>query len=1605
MSCDDVDGEWDCFCGLRKPPKRSPPRPPPRRQSVWTAFYQGLTSSTPRVELTHHTATPSSGGIAVDVNHHIPELNSLIEMLTAAAAHHPTRAQRLGQLALLIMALVRAPTWMDTAIALGQYVMGIDWLWAIVSRSVSSLIAAAKRTQTRFQNGDKPPVDEEIGWATKLIRAVWESVVLVAFRETVGSMFTSFSLAVSDFGKTLRVTTMKAMAEDMVVSLKKGLTEFARRIQSCYEAKSFKPLWGPGQDPARWGRHAAALLRHQGLITSVSASLSGPKKAEVTELVASDELPGACAEGLTMHSYHSMVRAYREAGESMTGHWDGSAAVAFRAILRDLAHKEQVVGAALQGAGRRIMPFAMYLHGPSQVGKSTLAELVYKSLGVANGYPVADQNAYTWRSGVNFQDGLNSSCWYVRMDDVDHIKGTTTPAMRVFTQDFVELVNSVPYPVEAARADEKGLIHAEPLFVSMTSNFDNEKVRAYAACPEAFWNRCHLFARVEVKEQYREIKRDDAGAPVLTPQGVPIRLDRLDKQLVLDTYDVWNVYVGEYVGPPKDDRASYFKEGKEPLNVSAFLTLARERYISHLRKQKKMLAAMLSDDFRPCCGLPTDKKCACVKKLQSGGERSDSVLSRTSSQWSATESDDEYADWQKPVVNWWVRARRRSAASARWARDGAAVTVSTAFDFLRSVSSATVGRLAYWLGWASVLLSAYLPLRLIGWLSWFAMVCATVGFGIYSSMDIAVALLSEAIEEFPWHSLVGLGAAVAAFGVLAKIVEKVYQGRGDGVSATPWVTVPEVFGPQQPPVAPRATWTREQVDAAAKRSLFPIRTGSGTAYALAITPEVMAVSTHLLKDLSVARIDLGDGEVDWFLSRDWMVPSLNNAEVTFVASRSKSSAGVLAYLPPVLDLSTVRFDEAALLGPEDRGVPSEPTAAVMPPGQHIVQMKMTTQDGDCGRPYAVRVGSSWWIAAQHYMWVYNPYRGGWATGARLTKRDALAAVQRLAPGGEVFESVRTLQALHTTPDGVPWVLRPLGPKEYSEATTAIRTGRGKGLHVLGHLVNPPHAGTPQTRMQRTPYAHVFADLEREYCGASPYWGPPVFKGEMRTTPSGPMWFSPHQTAFAASSMKSPPMDLVVVALMDYLYDVESLNFEDLRELSLAEALVGVPELWQNPVNPKTSIGLPWGGPKWKKIARSGRSVSIAPEVQVALDEMWTCLEQEAVPICAGRVTLKDEARKPGGEARVFTVIPAVVNVTMKRVLGGLLALLRANPEFFECWIGIDMTSPDVERLVNFGRAVDPSLEKVMDMDKSKMDKSWVPVMWVAVRMCFMALAWHARLSPARVARLFGMLEFVRYEWKGDLYESTQQPSGQQAVIEVNSVHESIAARIVYYSQRKDQVAKVDWRGWLTRFSESPVVPREYFEALDFRRRHAVAHFGDDNLTFTRQGTPPLLDPVAYERLLGQVATNGSKSSVLAEGPLSSCTFLKRRLIFDAELGYHLAPLEVSSLLKACVIRGPSTLSAADHAAVTLTQQLREAALHGKAFYERFQALCDEAASIAGVSSHPMYHSVPYSVLRERMFARTFSVYSDIPQTSPRTVDLEGTNLLDPFQDNCNVVFN
>lgn len=1537
--------DWACGCeghcddGEDEP---LPSLPPPLVRSDAGFQYQGSISSVP----------VGSSGAAVTIAHTFPQVDAILAVMAESGAG-ATTARKLTQVAALLVGLATSQSGANALAVLTAFVAADDWLYGHTARFVSAVSSRA----FSYQGKDDEEDDGWGGWSLSgLAKAFWATAVMAALRELGTNMSDTIVLGISEFSKQIKVAASKDAARCVLDAVVGYLKEFWGRLNSAWEQKSWAPLFGVSRDPKRWAKWSEGVLVHHQLLVTPGPR-PGEKHSEIAELAGAGAIPEWIVSPLTNSQYLALVEYLHEQGNGfLAGVASGTLAASIRTIVSRLSAKIGLVTASIRGQRTRAMPFFVYMYGPAGTGKSNLAKHIFQSVGHKKGLPTDDQARWLWQNGVNFQDGLDISKWCIAMDDVDHVKGTMSVRDELFPQVITRMVNNEPFPVEAAGVEEKGKNFAAPLLVTQASNFDTAKVVDYSAYPTAFWRRVKMFANVRIKPEFR--RRDLKGN----------LLEEVDPGLAHGKIDIYDIYVGEYRGPQDDATASYFKLAAEPIGIADFMVLIHERMAVHEAYQDELLRASDAGERCARCFLAKGL-CGCPKLVPQMMRRDTyAVLEReaTSDDEGESLSDDGEpvpgGAWFQRVYDAYFNGCLRCDDFARSAAGCCAETAIGAGAFCAVAALKGFARL---------------PQPIVDGV---AKCCGPTCTRGAWALSLAVQMVEDAVTTFPFATAATI--LVFAGGIYALYAGGTWllQGRGAGVDTSSWVPVPPIFGPQAPSVPPKATWTLEQLEAAVSKSLFRFRTKKTEAFALAVTPNVLAVPTHLVDVGGEFELELSPGRWQTFVAHpSWVEKSVSNGELSYLAVRTVSTAGVMAYMPPVHNLAVLQFDEGKLLGPGDRGPGAKYKMARGLAGEITLQAELPTQAGDCGRPYAVRSGSSWWLAGVHYGLLEYRLAPSVAVAAPLTQRDVRSAAVAL-DGAAVTPGAPAVvpQGLSVTSAGDPWVLDP-APRAWSEVLTAIETGRGRNAVYLGTLRNGPPGASPRTRLRDTLFADLFRDLELKYCGVTPYWGPPIMRGRMEAPPGGgpERWCSPLQSAFEASKSARPDRATFVVALMDYLAEAETLYWEGLHTLSAAEALCGVPEFWHNPVNPSTSSGLPKNQPKWMQIQRAFKDVKVEPGLFDLLEDQWRHFEAGTPLSVPGAWTLKDEPVKPGKEARVFTVLPASFNITLSRVLAPVSAAMRAHPEFFECWVGVDMTSSDVERLVRFLRHVCPDLSRVGDIDVKKQDKSFGTFSWLAVRLVYSAIGYHAGLDRVLIETAIRSEEAVRYLYKGDLFEHPQDPSGVKLVIENNSIDGSVKARYAYYLQRPEFVASVDWRGWLARFAVDPTVPEP--SRFTFRRDCANAQFGDDNVHALRPGVAPFIDAGVMLSHCGVEVTSGDKTGSVTLGPLSSVSFLKRALVYDAELGYHLAPLALKSIIKSCVVRMPTTLSDSDHAALVLTHVVREAVLHGPVVFEEFSQRARKAAARLNIEQHKLLRIHTYDNYRERLRKQIFSVYRDLAE--------------------------
>lgn len=244
------------------------------------------------------------------------------------------------------------------------------------------------------------------------------------------------------------------------------------------------------------------------------------------------------------------------------------------------------------------------------------------------------------------------------------------------------------------------------------------------------------------------------------------------------------------------------------------------------------------------------------------------------------------------------------------------------------------------------------------------------------------------------------------------------------------------------------------------------------------------------------------------------------------------------------------------------------------------------------------------------------------------------------------------------------------------------------------------------------------------------------------------------------------------------------------------------------------------------------------------------------------------------------------------------------------------------------------------------------------------------------------MKHTRFEIKGDVFESMWNPSGRIGTVEQNGFLVSLVTRYEYYSRRPELVARVDVVEYVRRFLEDPRVNCPF---LDFRENVAMATYGDDVLVALRPGLVEFFDDALWERDFGILITDGSKTAARTTcKTIHEVTFLKRKFVFDHELGRYIMPLDVKSIVKTLVMRTKSDLSDIDHAEVTLFGCLMEATLHGEAFFTRLRGVVLQACDLWGIAVESRVRTFTWEVARARVVTGDFSMGQETmtPEVNP-----------------------
>jgi len=169
-------------------------------------------------------------------------------------------------------------------------------------------------------------------------------------------------------------------------------------------------------------------------------------------------------------------------------------------ILNDLRmlEAEQLTRKAAQMP--RKDPFAVLIHGSSSICKSQLKQILFYHYGKVFDLPTTADYMYTRCPTDEYWSGFNSTQWCIVMDDIAFLKpnGEVDPTLK----EMLQVKNSVPYTPPQASLEDKGRTPVRAELLIGTTNTKHLNLYAYFACPFAIARRMSYVITAKVKPEF-----------------------------------------------------------------------------------------------------------------------------------------------------------------------------------------------------------------------------------------------------------------------------------------------------------------------------------------------------------------------------------------------------------------------------------------------------------------------------------------------------------------------------------------------------------------------------------------------------------------------------------------------------------------------------------------------------------------------------------------------------------------------------------------------------------------------------------------------------------------------------------------------------------------------------------------------------------------------------------------------------------------------------------------------------------------------------------------------------------------------------------------------
>lgn len=1296
-----------------------------------------------------------------------------------------------------------------------------------------------------------------------------------------------------------------------------------------------------------------------------------------SKLLANSELLG-----FSLNEFFGTLYKCIEEGEAMYAHGKNvkdSDAKIIGSMVSELKLIRDEVCTKTFARKSRQAPFSICVFGGSSVGKSFFTDILCAYFGKLHNLPEGPEYIYTRNANDPFWSGFSTACWGVRLDDIGFMRPDAVNAGDPTLLEMLQVVNNVPFTPNQADLADKGKTPLLARLVVATSNTMNLNAYHYFSCPIAVQRRLPYTIHLEPLEECAVGSMLDPSKLRSPPEGVFPNYWRITVYEVKPKGDDLSKQIGEYQVLHKfeciDEFLAWF--GEVTLKFKKYQDHS-DRDIAALRKIKICNKCLLSE-------------AACVERSQCLDIQAGDDVGANHDL--ANVDQDPYTEWVQRVLKRFDNATSAIPESLNnqefwWVLGYAKITTPvliTVLILLTLLWNIIWQPLLVSIGLLTVMLSRdfsdmrYGRARNLAWLM------ARVGVPqVKLALSARVRNCGDAFfrhitRGFLVKASAGLLAAAASSMAVYFLLDARRQIDRQEVQSSEDVnegTKPKPLGVERENVWYNDAYEVTKLDLSEMTTSYKglpaaqilsklssncvyIRVHGGKCQrAICVSGHCYLINSHGVPE-GTFKIDVISA-----LNTEGVTPNLKEILVTpsmVVRDEKKELAMLhLRQLPPRANIEAL-FCQPTLRGKwkgcylgraktgefQQRTVDniyykSDYSSASIDYSGPVWAGTVTsdTRSGDCGQILLVLTPNGPIILGIHTF-------GGWgnlALSVVVTQNDVVALREHFVEGHRVHQ-ITVPKMDHK---GYEKKLGSLSKKSvfrYIESGTANVYGTFEGFKAT------PKSLVTDTLMRKA----------MESRGYTVSYGAPVMRGYVPWRNGAIDSVDPLvgfnsdildrcRDAFVGDVLRALPLsDLNQI----FVYD-------DFTALNGAAGVRFVDRLKRT-----TSMGWPYN--KSKDHFMLSYEDAVNTDAVIFTEEIRAeCTRMESdyrngllvAPIFKGN--LKDEPRSHAkietGATRIFAGANGPWSVVVRKYLLAFNRVVQLNPLLFEAAPGTVAQSLEWERIYDYitrhgsGRCVAGDYKA---FDKKMGAQMILLAFDIIITIC--SKAGYTRKDLTVLSGIAEDVAFAFVHFDGDLVRFFGcNPSGHPLTVIINCFVNALYNRYVFYV-KATEVMPVGEANQMLR---------------DFKDYVSLLTYGDDVIMNVSPKTPWFNHVTITEVLAGVGITYTMADKESESVPyidVSEATFLKRKFVWDEDIGAVVAPLDEDSIIKSLMVSVASKSVSAQHQCVSIiSSAVREYFFHGKktfhAMTELLQEIVDECELVAYVenSTFPTYDELRQS---------------------------------------------